>query len=249
MNTYISKLKIVLLLSTTCLIILNSNLLAQPPMTPKLKEFLTRNDIMELIQKYGQDNITLTIKGTEQIKIEQRSYNIAQGYRCQVFASADIGKAEEVAAKTKALQLDSVYVISSEDGLYKVQVGNFQDRKDALIMIDKLWYAGIEGAWIVETSIHIPKEKQPQEPAQVDMKSGFYYAVQVFNTSYPEKAQEFKATLERRFAEPITIIQQDDLWKIVIGHFDDHESAVALLDRMHDEGFIDAWVTQVVNGR
>lgn len=247
MNTYMTKLKISLLLGMGCLIILNSNLSAQSPMTPKLKEFLTRNDIMELIEKYGQDNITLTIKGVEQKKIEKRSYDVVHGYRCQVFASADIAKAQEVAAKTKALQLDSVYVISSEDGLYKVQVGNFQERKQAQIMLDRLHYASVDGAWIVETSIHVPKEMQLAESEEVDMKSGFYYAVQVFNTRYSEKAQEFKSSLERRFAEPVTIIQQDDLWKIVVGHFDDHESAAALLQRMHDEGFIDAWITQVVN--
>jgi len=242
-----SKFKFFFLLHLISSIILCSNLSAQSPMTPKLKEFLTRNDFMELIEKYGQDDITLTIKGVEQKKIEQRSYNIAQGYRCQVFASADIANAEEVASRIETLKLDSVYVISSEDGLYKVQVGNYQERKQAQIMLDKLMYAGVNGVWIIETSIHVPKARHPQEPAQVDMKSGFYYTVQVFNTKYAEKAQRFKSTLEQRFAEPVTIIQQDDLWKVVVGRFDDHESASALLERMHDEGFIDAWITQVVN--
>jgi hypothetical protein len=227
--------------------LLIANLSAQSQMTPSLKEFLTRNDIMELIEKYGQDKIELTIKGVEQIKIEKRSYDITLGFRCQVFAGTQLENAQQVAAEVSALQLDSVYVVKSADNLIKVQLGNFLDRKDALVMVDKLHYAGVEGAWIVETDIHLPKKSQfgeRQEESKV--KDAFYFAVQVFNTKHYEKAQSYKKSLERGFSEPIEIIPQNDLWKIIVGRFDDHESASALLDKMRSEGFTDAWITQVV---
>ena len=235
------------LLAVCTVILFSANLSAQSQMTPKLKEFLTRNDIMDLIEKYGQDKIELTIKGVEQIKIEQRSYDIVSGFRCQVFAGTQLENAKQVAAEVGALQLDSVYVVKSADNLIKVQVGNFLDRKDALVMVDKLHYAGVDGAWIVETDIHVPKESQfGEEQKESEVKDAFYFAVQVFNTKHYEKAQSYKESLERRFTEPIEIIPQNDLWKIVVGRFDNHESASALLEKMRNKGFMDAWITQVV---
>lgn len=223
------------------------HLSAQSQMTSKLKEFLTRNDIMDLIEKYGQDKIDLTIKGVEQIEIERRSYNVVPGFRCQVFAGTQLESAKQVAAEVSALQLDSVYVVKSPDNLIKIQVGNFIDRRDALVMVDKLGYAGVRGAWIVETNIHVPKEPQLRRVEDIEEKEAFYFAVQVFNTKYFEKAQSYKASLERQFTEPVEIIPQNDLWKIVVGRFDDQKSASALLEKMRSEGFTDAWITQVVN--
>jgi hypothetical protein len=115
-------------------------------------------------------------------------------------------------------------------------------------MVDKLRYAGFSGAWVVETEIHIPKEKQPEQISEVEaVQNELYYAVQIFNTKYYDKAQNFKISLEKRFSEPVQIIQQNDLWKIVIGHFSDHASANLLLEEMRNQGFLDAWITQVAN--
>jgi cell division septation protein DedD len=236
------------LLVLVAIMFFSSNLSAQSQMTPKLKDFLTRNDILDLIDKYGQDRIALTIKGTEQIKIERRSYVVTSGFRCQVFAGTQSDNANGIAAKVRALQLDSVYVVTNSENLIKVQVGNFQDRKDALVMIDKLGYAGVNGAWVVETDIHVPKTTQPpHEENDIEAKNAFYFAVQVFNTKYLEKAQSYKASLEAKFSEPVQLIQQNDLWKIVIGRFEDKDSASMLLEKMHGQGFADAWITQVVN--
>lgn len=226
----------------------SASMSAQSQMAPKLKDFLTRNDILDLIDKYGQNRITLTIKGTEQIKVDRRSYIITSGFRCQVFAGTQLENANGIAARIRELQLDSVYVVTGPDNLIKVQVGNFEDRKDALVMIDKLGYAGVNGAWVVETDIHVPKKPQPpQEENDREAKNAFHFAVQVFNTKYLEKAQSYKALLEAKFLEPVQLIQQNDLWKIVIGRFEDKDSASLLLEKMHGQGFADAWITQVVN--
>lgn len=230
------------------IILLSSLSFAQSAMTPKLKEFLSRNDFLELIEKYGQDRVSLTIKGVEQREFEQRAYDIAGGYRCQVFAGAELSNANKVAAEMRALQPDSVYVVESGGNMYKVQIGNFQDRKDAQVMLDKLYYAGVRGAWIVETDIHIPRERRPDDDTkETQLESGFYYAVQVFNTKYPDRAEHFKETLTRRFSEPVEIIRQNDFWKIVVGRFNDQESASSLLEKLRREGFSDAWVTQIAN--
>jgi hypothetical protein len=190
----------------------------------------------------------LTIKGVEQIKIEQRSYKVVPGFRCQVFAGTQLENANRIAADISTLHLDSVYVMKNADNLVKVQVGNFRDRKDALVMVDKLGYAGVNGAWVVETDIHISKEPQPHhEEENIEALNAFYFAVQVFNTKYLEKAQSYKASLESRFTEPVQIIQQNDLWKIVVGKFEDQKFASMLLERMRGEGFTDAWITQVAN--
>ena len=64
--------------------------------------------------------------------------------------------AKEILSNIQALNLDSVYMVQ-EQNLFKVQMGNYGERREAEIMLDRLRYAGIENAWIVNATIHVPK--------------------------------------------------------------------------------------------
>ena len=82
--------------------------------------------------------------------VEER--DVASGYRVQIFASSSLEKAEEVAGKARNSFPDRVYVEYSTP-LYRVRIGNFASKDDALKFREKVVQAGYEGAWIVEALV------------------------------------------------------------------------------------------------
>lgn len=229
------------------MILFSSTIAAQSSMSPKVKELLQRSEFLELIEKYGRNELSLSIKGKEEKTIEKRSYHIVRGFRCQVFASSSQEAALEMATKLRRLQLDSVYVIQGADNLYKIQTGNFVDRNDAQTLLDKLYHAGFEGVWVVETEIHIPKEKAYIDQSQsFEEQNKFYFSVQILATKKIENAQEFESVLEKEISVPIYIIENDGFWKLLIGQFETKSEAQALLEDLRENGYLDAWITQIM---
>jgi hypothetical protein len=224
-------------------------------MSPDLKQFLESRSFPELINTYKRDHISLFTEGKRAKIIAARPYTVEKGYRCQVFAGTQKENAENAADKIRALQLDSVYVTYSDaDGLYKVQVGNFDNRRDAEILLDKLRYAKVQGAWVVETDVHLPKspeERQEYEAEQIkqqeiEQQPGFYYAIQVFATSDSLKAYQLKDVLDKDLNQPVDVINHESTWKVLVGKFPDRSSAEEYLRVLKRERFGDAWITQVV---
>lgn len=224
-------------------------------MSPDLKQFLESRSFPELINTYKKDQLSLFTEGQRAKAIASRPYTVGKGYRCQVFASTQLESAEQVAAKVRALEMDSVYVIHSfDDNLYKVQVGNFDNRKDAEILLDKLRYAKVQGAWIVETDIHVPRspeevqEYQEEQIKQQELEAqpGFYYAIQLFATGDSIKAFQMKTELENSFTQPVQVINHQSTWKVLMGKFTERSSAEEFLKALKKGKFKDAWITQVV---
>jgi cell division septation protein DedD len=235
--------------------ILSPIAIAQDSQIPgELKEFLESRSFPELIASHGQDQISVYIEGREVKAIAARPYTIEKGYRCQTFASADYANAYQAAEKARALKLDSVYVIESEN-LFKVQMGNFKDRRSAEILLDRLKYAGVKGAWIVETEVHIPKtaremqaiEQQQMIRQQAAQTKNIYYAIQVLATNDLAKAEQLKATIENDYKQSAEIIRQESIWKVLVGRFSNRNEAESLLQILKRQNFSDAWITQVTS--
>ncbi len=215
----------------------------------RLKEILWRNDFHQMISYFGEDHITLKDPGEIQKQKEARSFIEKEGLRVQVFAGSDTIHAENVARQLQELKLDSVYVIH-ENNLFKVQIGNFSERLEAEKMLDRLRYLGITNAWIVNATIHVPKGHAFSEQKKVvtrEEKIGtkFIYAIQVFVTGSPDKARSLQKALRNKFPYPIWLVQQDQLWKILVGKFQDREKAQQALENIQSSGITDAWITQV----
>jgi cell division septation protein DedD len=223
--------------------------MGQSAVDPRIKDYLNRYDILDLIQRYGQVRVSFKIKGTEQKVIEKRPYNVDEGFRVQVFAGGDSQNAENFARKVQSLQIDSVYVIQKSERIIKVQVGNCVTREEAHVLLDKLYYAGIEGGWIVASEIHTLKEeiKRVEPDSSLDAGQAYYFGIQVFTTGYLDKAKQFEKDLKTRFSEPIKVVQSDNLWKIVIGRYKERQKAEGILQEIKDQGFADAWITQVLD--
>lgn len=214
-----------------------------------LKDFLWEQDFRELLQSYADEQVFLKDSGDRLERLENRSYVEKPGFRVQVFAGAAENNAHTIARRVQTLQPDSVYVVEDQ-GLYKVQIGNFARRLEAQKMLDRLYYAGVENAWIVKTTIHFPKTRLPEKVSStgttsVQPEKEFSFSIQLFVTNSPEKAQALSEKFARTVDFPVWIKPQNGLWKILTGKFEKELQAREYLTKIRKAGFSDAWLTQV----
>lgn len=246
-------MKIVTIIAAFVLQLVVWNQAGYSQMSSELKQFLESRSFQELINAHKKDSITLLTEGKRAKILASQPYTVAKGYRCQIFASAQKENADRIAEKVRALQIDSVYVIYSSDNLYKVQMGDFDNRRDAEVLLDKLKYAKVEGAWIVEAEVHVPKspeerqeyEQEQQRQQQLEEQPGFYYTIQVFASSDSVKAYQLKDVLERDMKQPVEVVSQESNWKVLVGRFSDRSTAEEFLKILKRDKFGDAWITQV----
>ncbi len=78
--------------------------------------------------------------------------DVDSGYRVQIFASSSLERAEEVAEEARAVFVENVYVEYSVP-LYKVRVGDFISKEEALQFRQRAIEQGYEGAWVAEAII------------------------------------------------------------------------------------------------
>jgi hypothetical protein len=238
--------KAFILSSVFCQIILVS---LQAQISGDLKQFLWQKNFSELIENYAEEKITLQDEGLWQKQFSQRSYREEPGLRVQLFAGAVEENAQTAAADIRSLSLDSVYV-SEENGLFKVQLGNYQERLEAEKMLDQLRFRGITNAWIVQTTIHIPKDSVNQAlPAESGEDSSEYspliYTIQIFVTRDAANAEQVLQSLQNRLEQEGWVIRSGDFWKVVVGNFQEEAAAREFLNLLRSSGFPDAWLTQV----
>lgn len=92
---------------------------------------------------------TFTVKKVSEHKVKTNEYDV--GFRVQVFATSELSKARAIKKKVVS-QLGLDAYIEYEDELYKVRVGNYNNRKKAeaarLSIIDLY-----PECWIVRTTI------------------------------------------------------------------------------------------------
>jgi cell division septation protein DedD len=78
--------------------------------------------------------------------------DVEAGYRVQIFASSSLERAEEVAGEARVVFAEPVYVEYSVP-LYKVRVGDFASKEEALQFRQRAIEMGYEGAWVTEAII------------------------------------------------------------------------------------------------
>lgn len=220
---------------------------ATAQISPQLKQFLEQRDFLQLISSYGQEHITLTRSGETEQRLAAQPFTTEKGYRCQAFAGTDLANANRVAARLRALQLDSVYVIQTPQNIYKVQLGNFTMREDAEAMLATLREAHVEGAWVVETDIQSPRGAALPVgmPPAASAEPQLFYAVQVIATNDSLKAYHLMDELKIQFHQPAQLVKQSALWKVLIGRFSERAAAEEFLSLMRKQRYEDAWITQL----
>ncbi|NOX37458.1 MAG: hypothetical protein GXO78_07970 [Calditrichaeota bacterium] len=226
------------------LLFATSTVVAQGDTAARLKNYLMHTDFRELLRKYGQHEVQFQIKGEAEKRLEALPYILVDGYRVQIFAGRQISQAQKVAQRARQANLDSVYLVhDAGDGLYKVQVGDCRDRDAAHILLDRLYYAGFPDGWIVETKVRVPK-RRPSVPDR-EGEPAVVFAVQVLATADSSNASQIAQQLKQRFNAPVRVVAEDRLWKVVMGAFPTRDQASQLRDRLIQNGYPDAWITQI----
>ena len=217
----------------------------------ELKSFLDSRGFPELLTSYSQEQISLNSIGRQAKSVAAQPFTVQTGFRCQAFAGTGLGNAERVAEELRALQLDSVYVITTAENLYKVQIGNFIRREDAEALKEKLKTLGLVGVWVVDDNIHVNKPSaasiEPQGSIANPPEPSLYFAIQIFATNDALKANELKTLIEQETGYPVDVVQQSSIWKVLVGKFNDREQAEAFLKTIKRDRYKDAWITQVVS--
>ena len=225
------------------LMVITHLLLAQN--SQKLRDFLWKTEFNSLLQRFAEETVELVDEGERSARIRARPYSIAEGWRVQVFAGTNREYARSLALRLRHLQLDSVYVVQS-DQLFKVQMGNFTQRSEAEKLLNRLWHADIDNAWIVKTEIHIPKSRPtsvPKEKAELEGK--LVYSIQIFVTRHAQRADSIRRQVQNKFGLEARTINTANGWKVLLGEFNHEESARQILKLVKQNGFPDAWITQV----
>jgi len=106
----------------------------------------------------GEDTVAIEERieplDTSSIQIDEFDLNKERytvGYRIQVFASKDLKRAEKVKNEAERATSLTAY-IEFEDGLYKVRLGNFLLRDEAIRARDLL-REHYKDCWIVQTTV------------------------------------------------------------------------------------------------
>lgn len=81
-----------------------------------------------------------------------------QGYRIQVFASGSQERAESVRQAIE-IRLDAPAYIESDQGVFRVRVGDCMSREAAEALLERVRQAGYADAWIANTQVKLPKKK------------------------------------------------------------------------------------------
>jgi len=242
MKKYLKKFFLLLVVS----LILGNNQEIIAQMSSDLKKFLWERDFNELITNYAEENIVLKEKGEFKKRIEQRSFIEVKGFRVQTFAGSSKENSAAMADQLTQLNLDSVYIIEDQ-GLFKVQIGNFIERLDAERMLDQLRFRNISNCWIVETVVHLPKKPvtHPDKAPPPEEITTSEFSIQLFVTKSEQRAKEFSVKFTRQLGEPSRLIQSGEFWKVLCGNYDEESRARQRLDEIRNSGYPDAWITQV----
>jgi len=81
---------------------------------------------------------------------------VVRGFRVQLFAVAELARAETMAQDARQ-RLDLEVHVVSEPPYYKVRAGDFVDRADAVRMKERATSLGFDGCWVVTDEIQVPK--------------------------------------------------------------------------------------------
>jgi cell division septation protein DedD len=151
---------------------------------------------------------------------------------------------------------DSVYAFK-EQGLFKVQVGDYQFRYEADNMRDNFRKNGYDGAWVIQRMINIPiaadttarvnenvpvavVETAPQALKKTEESGQFKIQLMAIGSEdrARTKVEEIKGlTTYSAFYE-----KSGNLYKVFIGYFKEETVAREALRDIRDKGYPDAWL-------
>jgi len=162
----------------------------------------------------------------------------------QAFASLDSVKSVMLRQKLLPLLSDSIYVLK-ENGLFKVQVGDFLKRHQADSVQRAIAINNIPGSWVVKRLVNglLPN---PQESTSADLaaQSTPNFNIQILATSDESKAMGLISQLQQKFSFVSFYLPAGGIYKVFVGRFVTRDAADAALQKIRIAGYKDAWIVR-----
>jgi len=179
-----------------------------------------------------------------------------EGFRVQIFAGLDTINADVAFTQANGMISDSVYIFK-EQGLLKVQVGDYQFRYEADNIRDNFRKNGYDGAWVIQRMINIPIAvdstakvnenipvavvgETPQAVKKTD-DSG-QYKIQLMATGSEDRARAKVEEIKSSTAYSAFYERSGNLFKVFVGYFKEETAAREALSDVRDKGYPDAWL-------
>jgi len=168
-----------------------------------------------------------------------------EGFRVQTFAGSDSLHAAVIKSRLKNVVPDTAYLLR-ENGLFKVQIGNYPHRGPADSIKNYLRKNGYRGAWVVKRPIFIPNTLASDSSiSSVNYKTPanrHLFRIQILATSDEAKALGLIQELQKAFTYQSYYLKKNALFKIYLGRFTSRSEAEQALKRVRKKGYQDAWL-------
>jgi hypothetical protein len=253
--------KILTLLIITSLLLLTA---CQPKIANKTDETAAADSAFYYVQKDIDDPFLDTVfqapDGSVNLKkdvypppVQKPRFMEIEGYRVQIFAGVDTINALSTRSEAARMVADSVYLLDDQ-GLLKVQVGDYPYRYQADKMRDQFRRDGFPGAWVILRTILIPFEAdtladttnlsdstlvtQPVQPAIEQGK----FKIQIIAISSEEQARDIVDNLKQSLNFPAFYEKSGNLFKVFVGYFNEETAARDALLKVRANDYSDAWL-------
>lgn len=173
----------------------------------------------------------------------QDTLQTVDGFRVQVFAGLDQLRARSLAAELKNLLQDSIYTVR-ENGLFKVQAGDFLHRPKADSVQRKLTISSYAGTWVVARQVFVYPDASDSTTAARDSEPAPYkYKIQIMATGDEIRAMQMLTTLRTKLPDyPAYYLQSGQMYKVYVGKFVEKDAADSALKQVRQAGYPDAWL-------
>lgn len=161
------------------------------------------------------------------------------GFRVQVFAGIDSLRAKTVQLSTAQLVTDSTYLVK-DNGLFKIQVGDYLYRSDADSVQRLLTISNLKGHWVVKRKIFV--RDSVTENVQSTLVEEFKFKIQIIATSDESRALTLIGELQSKFSYPSFYLPSGSVYKVFVGKFKSREQAQKALTQIREQGYPDAWL-------
>lgn len=212
-----------------------------------------RHDPVDIITAGDETVIT---EGTEEKADKERKSDVEDisadsdystamidGYRIQVLASSSSESSEKQANQIRTLTAEPVY-IEEDQGLWKIQIGDFIDRSNADKIKTFFIEHGYQDSWVVSRKVKNLQNHLDSNSEDPSMIQGPHFRIQVYASSSREKAESYANSMRELFVEPIFVEEESELWKVQIGRFTLKNEAYQFVERVKSQGLENAWVVK-----
>jgi hypothetical protein len=180
-----------------------------------------------------------------------------EGFRVQIFAGIDTLNAIATRSQAATIVPDSVYLLKDQ-GLLKVQVGDYPYRYQADKVRNQFRKEGFGGAWVILRTILIPFEAdtsgsvqvltdsntvdQPIAPVAEPAVEQGKYKIQIIAIASEDKATAIVENLKQNMNYQAFYEKSGNLYKVFVGYFKEEATAREALGKMRESGYPDAWL-------